>query len=36
MTSEPEGSHRKALVVVIAPIVAILAIVLLLYFTSST
>jgi hypothetical protein len=36
MSSDPAGSHRKALVVVIAPIVAILAIVLLLYFTSST
>ena len=34
MSDEQPGSNRVALIVVIAPVVAILAITLLLYFTS--
>jgi hypothetical protein len=35
MSEDRHGSQRLALIVVIAPILAILAIVLLLYFTSA-
>jgi hypothetical protein len=34
VTQQPQGSHRMALLVVIAPVVAVLAIAMLLYFTA--
>jgi hypothetical protein len=34
VTQPPQGSHRMALFVVIAPVIAVLAIATLLYFTA--